>query len=200
MRGRVRWTHATIALAMIAAVTIAAPAIGGPSLKKLVKKEVAKQIGKATGPPGPAGPVGPPGTNGVDGIDGTARAYATVTPHGTAGTCTRGPTGTGCTFSRSKGVSTVTREFQGIYCVTAPGIRSDTTSAAVTVEAGNTIGPGQASATIAYGTPSCSPDAFEVFTYLQNTVPVRNYTDNGIEYVAGPAFFSDYVAFTIVIP
>ena len=73
--GRVRWSHVTIALALIAALAIAAPAIGGPSLKKLVKKEVSKQISKATGP---AGPPGVNGTNGVNGADGTARAYALV--------------------------------------------------------------------------------------------------------------------------
>jgi hypothetical protein len=61
-------------LAVIVAMTIASPAIGGPSLKKLVKKvvkkEVAKQIGKATGPAGPAGANGAPGTPGLNGVDG----------------------------------------------------------------------------------------------------------------------------------
>jgi len=47
MKGRARWSHVTIALALIAALAIAAPAIGGPSLKQLVKKEVSKQIAKA---------------------------------------------------------------------------------------------------------------------------------------------------------
>jgi hypothetical protein len=47
MKGRVRWSHVTIALALIAALAIAAPAIGGLSLKQLVKKEVSKQVAKA---------------------------------------------------------------------------------------------------------------------------------------------------------
>ena len=58
MMGRAKWSHVTIALALIAAVAIAVPAIGGPSLKKLVKKEVSKQISKATGPAGPPGAQG----------------------------------------------------------------------------------------------------------------------------------------------
>ena len=35
MMGRVRWSHVTIALALIAALAIAAPAIGGPSLQEV---------------------------------------------------------------------------------------------------------------------------------------------------------------------
>jgi hypothetical protein len=38
------------------------PALGGPSLKQLVKKEVAKQL---KGKTGPQGPPGPPGANGA---------------------------------------------------------------------------------------------------------------------------------------
>jgi hypothetical protein len=63
MRRRVRLGHVTIALAVIAAIAIAAPAIGGSSLKKLVKKEVAKQLKGKQGPQGPQGLQGTPGTN-----------------------------------------------------------------------------------------------------------------------------------------
>jgi hypothetical protein len=44
--------------------------MGGPSLKELVKKEVAKQIAKATGPTGPAGPAGANGASGASGAPG----------------------------------------------------------------------------------------------------------------------------------
>jgi hypothetical protein len=54
----------TLGLAVIAALALVAPALGGPSLKKLVKKEVAKQISKATGPAGPPGNTGPQGVPG----------------------------------------------------------------------------------------------------------------------------------------
>jgi hypothetical protein len=60
-----------VGLALVAALTVASTALGGPSLKKLVKKEVAKQLAGKTGPPGspgttgPQGPQGNPGTNGV---------------------------------------------------------------------------------------------------------------------------------------
>lgn len=59
MRGMPRGGKITIALGVVVAVAIiAAPALGGPSLRSLVKKEVAKQISKATGPQGPPGPPG----------------------------------------------------------------------------------------------------------------------------------------------
>src|SRR5512147_2997104 len=125
MKGRVRWTHVTIALALIAALAIAAPAIGGPSLKKLVKKEVAKQIGKATGPPGPPGPAG---ANGVNGTDGTARAYARVVSH-IMDNCSDG--NGQCTFDHAKGVTSVTKLGDGQYCVHTPGISPNAVPAAV---------------------------------------------------------------------
>jgi hypothetical protein len=67
MRRNRRWKYATIALAGLLAIAVASPAIGGPSLKTLVKKEVSKQISKATGPQGPSGPQGAPGQTGPAG-------------------------------------------------------------------------------------------------------------------------------------
>lgn len=58
--------------AAVAAALVVSPAIGGPSLKKLVKKEVRKQISKAVGPVGPAGTPGQQGVQGVQGAPGTA--------------------------------------------------------------------------------------------------------------------------------
>jgi hypothetical protein len=72
MKWRARWSHVVIALAVIAAAAIAVPAFGGPSLKKLVKKEVSKQIAKATGPQGPPGT---PGTAGQTGPSSAITAY-----------------------------------------------------------------------------------------------------------------------------
>jgi hypothetical protein len=71
MKWRARWSHVTIALAVIAALAIASPALG-LNIKKLVKKEVSKQIAKATGPPGANGINGINGVNGTNGADGTA--------------------------------------------------------------------------------------------------------------------------------
>ena len=48
-------------LALVVALTVASTALGGPSLKKLVKKEVAKQLAGKTGPQGPPGQPGTPG-------------------------------------------------------------------------------------------------------------------------------------------
>jgi hypothetical protein len=104
MKGRVRWSHVTIAVALITTMAIAVPAIGGPSLKKLVKKEVSKQIAKATGP---AGPPGPAGTNGANGADGTARAYAYVVNQALVP-------------ARTKNVIGLERLSAGTYCLRLP--------------------------------------------------------------------------------
>src|SRR5690242_13610755 len=86
MRRRVRLSHAAIALALIAAVAIAAPAFGGPSLKKLVKKEVAKQLKGKQGPQGLQGAPGTPGAN-------ATALFAAVDSDGTV-TTQRGVSGT----------------------------------------------------------------------------------------------------------
>ena len=52
------------ALVLVAAVAVSA--VGGPSLKKLIKREVAKQLANKTGPQGPQGPSGPQGLRGSD--------------------------------------------------------------------------------------------------------------------------------------
>ena len=64
--------------ALVAALAVVSPALGGPSLKSLVKSEVAKQLSTAQtakkgkrGPPGPAGPPGANGTNGTNGAPAT---------------------------------------------------------------------------------------------------------------------------------
>ncbi len=61
-----------IALAVIAAIAIAAPAIGlSGSIKKAIKKEVSKQLSTKTGPAGPAGAPGATGPAGPSGLAGT---------------------------------------------------------------------------------------------------------------------------------
>jgi hypothetical protein len=65
MKWRPKWSTVTIALAVIAALAIASPALGiSGSIKKAIRKEVSKQIANATGP------AGANGTNGKDGTDG----------------------------------------------------------------------------------------------------------------------------------
>jgi hypothetical protein len=98
--GRPKWSTVTIALALIAVLAIAAPAIGGLSLKKLVKKEVSKQINKATGPQGPQGPPG---------ADGTAKAGARVV-------------GTDASFSAGTAFGGIeaAKSAAGGYCIKVP--------------------------------------------------------------------------------
>src|SRR3954468_221433 len=76
------WLQLGVAMAMTLMLAAVSPAIGGPSLRSLVKQEVAKQVAsvsKAKGKRGPAGPRGPAGANGTNGAPGTARAYGLVT-------------------------------------------------------------------------------------------------------------------------
>jgi hypothetical protein len=107
---RARWSHVTIALAVIAAAAIATPAIGGQSgdpaateaaakkkIKKLVKKEVAKQLKGKQGPPGPPGE------------DGTALAGARVV-------------GSDASFSPGTAFGGIeaTKSAAGGYCIRVP--------------------------------------------------------------------------------
>jgi hypothetical protein len=84
-----KWGTASVALGLIAALTMISPALGGPSLQSLVKKEVAKQLNaaqtakkKKKAKPGPAGPTGPAGANGANGAPGSALGFATITGAG----------------------------------------------------------------------------------------------------------------------
>jgi hypothetical protein len=176
MKHRPKWSTVTIALTLIVVLALVTPALGGPSLRKLVKNEVAKQISKATGP------AGTNGTNGANGTNGTARAYAAVTT-----SCTGSPPAV-CSVIQSKGVSGVTRVATGQYCVTAPAISSVSVPAAVTVYWSFTSNPeGNASAMFAGGSDAgCPVSDFGVITERHGAG-----TD---------AVQVDDVAFTILIP
>jgi hypothetical protein len=109
--------------AVLVAALVVSPALGGPSLKKLVKKEVAKQLAGKVGPPGSTGAAGPAGPQGIQGIPGgpgtpgapgTARAHVTVSD----GSCGVAPAP--CGIDQVKNVSGVTRQSTGIYCVDTP--------------------------------------------------------------------------------
>ena len=192
MMGRVRTSHVAIALGLVAALAIASPAIGGPSLKQLVKKEVSKQISKATGPQGPAGANG---TNGTNGLDGTARAYADVASDQSAACSPE------CSFARSKGITSVTHPGTGIYCVTAPGISPTSVSAVASGEWGITSGPeGNTVVMTRASAASCPAGNFEVVTERHQNVTVNAGAGTNNATAVGPAAVADNVAFTIVIP
>jgi hypothetical protein len=195
MKWRAKWSHVAIALAVIAALAIASPVFGlSKSLKKAIRNEVSRQIGKA------AGPTGPPGPTGGKGAEGTARAYAKVFPPDVLPCILPG---SGCHFERSKGVTSVTRMSAGSYCVTAPGISAelgpDAVAPVVSVDFSNTASPaGNASAMIDF--ESTCNEAFHVLTQRQPSTAVRNAADTGSINVAGNAVAADDVGFTIVIP
>jgi hypothetical protein len=54
-------------LGLLAMLAVVSSALGGPSLKSLVRKEVAKQLAGKTGPAGPQGSQGVPGNTGAAG-------------------------------------------------------------------------------------------------------------------------------------
>jgi hypothetical protein len=129
-------------------------------------------------------------------IGDTARAYARGNPFGCTGT-----PGT-CTPEQSKGISSVTHDATGIYCVTAPGIDAGEVAAAVTVDWSTTVDPqGNASAMTNEG-GGCGPtgDGFVVRTERQPTITVDANGGTNNETASGPANFADDVGFTIVIP
>jgi hypothetical protein len=125
-----------------------------------------------------------------------ARAYAFVDPFDCTGTPTT------CTPLQSKGISGVTRVVEGNYCVTAPGIDSAVTPAAVTVDAFSTPNPeGNASAmTSEFFECGPSDQGFVVFTTSQPVITVDAGGGTSNATAVGPAEPSDDVGFTIVIP
>lgn len=54
---------AVVLVGLVLAALVISPALGGPSLKSLVKKEVKKQVAKKLGPAGPAGSAGSAGAS-----------------------------------------------------------------------------------------------------------------------------------------
>ncbi len=174
---RPRWRSVVIALALIAAVAVAVPAFGiSGSLKKAIRKEVARQISKATGPQGPAG---------ANGAAGTARAYARVISH-VSMPCTGGTSGDECTTDRNRGISAVHRTGVGQYCVIVPGISSADVPAVTTVDWTSTTGPEGNAQTETSG--SCMSTGFFVRTERHNDLNGTNATE-----------FDD-VGFDIIVP
>jgi hypothetical protein len=77
MNRRPKWSHVTIALGVIAAIAFAVPALGVThSLKTAIRKEVARQIGKAMGP------AGQQGLQGLQGQQGDPAQYPQTLPSG----------------------------------------------------------------------------------------------------------------------
>jgi len=187
-----KWSHVTIALAVIAALAIASPAIGvSKSIRKAIKKEVSKQISKATGPAGSAGSAG---SAGAPGANGTARAYARVDSHSDT------PCAPNCDVLMSKGVSKVTHPAIGQYCVYADGIDARSVSAVVAVDLFGTAVPMGNGSAMVYSYCIGTNGAFEVNTERQPVTTVRDAAGTGTTTVAGNAVPADTVGFTIVIP
>ena len=148
-------------------------------------------------PQGPAGADGTNGTDGTNGLDGTARAYATVDPT----TCT--PI---CVPTNTKGVGQVKRGATGFYCITVPGISSQTVGAVVTTDSLTTPNPegngiGEVRTTTLPTSFGCASDSdFLVLTQYHTQTDVRDAAGTGVTSVAGNATDSNQVGFTIAVP
>jgi hypothetical protein len=125
-----------------------------------------------------------------------ARAYARVNPS----SCTGTP-GT-CSPDQSKGVSSVTRDGTGQYCVNAPGINGLVTPAAVTVDWFTTPYPAGNASAMTGEFFDCGPsgEGFIVVTVRQPNITVDAGGGTNNATAVGPADLDDGVGFTIVIP
>ncbi len=132
-----------------------------------------------TGAQGPAGASGPAGPAGPAGAPGTARAYVRVSP----AICGPAPAGT-CVLDNNKGVTQVIHRATGVYCIVAPGIDSNQSTAAVTLDSATSVTPRADAAVLLLGDSGiCPAGAFAVETR-------QAAGDN----------FTDSVSFSIVIP
>jgi hypothetical protein len=187
MRWRARWSHVTIALAVIAALVIATPVFGiSKGIKKAIKREVSKQIANATGPTGPPGAAG---NTGATGAPGGPRAYGLVSDAGT--------------LSRSQNVATVTKPFTGIYCIVLPASINANTAVLV-------VGPDSSDNETSTGGDDhsyvewnsegtdCPANALEVFTFLYR----GDTTDNADGSVTAPGddLAADDESFSFMVP
>jgi hypothetical protein len=182
MKSGPSWAQLGIVLGLILAILVVSPAIGGPSLRSLVKQEVAKQVAsvsKAKGKRGPRGAQGPPGANGVNGAPGTARAYGLVTSQAFSA-CSPN-----CELSNASGISNVTRTGVGLYCVFVPGVDAHNVSAVADAAFGPTSGP-EGNGTAQTSTYCSNTPAFEVKTFRKTG--------------AADAVAADDVGFTILVP
>jgi hypothetical protein len=116
-------------LVALVVVAVASPALGGPSLRSLVKKEVKKQLA------GKTGPAGTNGTGGTNGANGTARAFAYVDHF----VCNAPPDDNCGVNSASKGVTSVVQKTVGKFCITVPGLSPDVAPAVATADFSNSF-------------------------------------------------------------
>lgn len=148
--------------------------------------------------PSSQGPKGDKGDKGDQGVPGTARAYAFVDPDNCTGALPQT-----CTFSRSKGVTSIKRFATGEYCVTAPGLDAATTPAIASAEFQETSPPeGGASAIWNRSAANDCIGGYAVITERVPTIAVRNAADNGSTTVVADAndVGQNNIGFVIVIP
>jgi hypothetical protein len=164
MNRSVKLRHLVLAVVALAALLIASPALGGPSLRSLVKKEVAKQLAGKTGPPGAAGAAGAAGAPGAAGANGTARAFGYMDKFFCQGTL---PFTCTATTPHSSNVTSIQQVATGHYCVTVTGLSPSTSPAVATVDASESF-PGNATNAVQWaslGSGACSSPKYEFDTF-----------------------------------
>jgi hypothetical protein len=142
---------------VLVALAIASPALGGPSLRSLVKKEVKKQLAGKTGP---AGTNGTNGTSGTNGANGSARAFAYVDHF----VCNAPPDDNCGVNATSKGVSAVVQKSVGKFCLTVPGLSPDVAPAVATADFFNSFPSDNSHYVMTAGSTSgsCAAGQYEV--------------------------------------
>lgn len=185
MNWRPRWSTITIALAVVVVVALVTPALGGPSLKSLVKKEVAKQISKATGPAGAAG------ATGTAGAAGTARAYGLISSAGAV--------------SQSKNVTGVSSGGPGVYCIAlAASIDPSTTGAVATPDFSGDSTNGGNTTHVEFRSDHffCPAGRLEVDTWKTDTSDTTPVTDPQGGTVNAPTYNNTFTnqAFFFMVP
>ena len=138
------------------------------------------------GDPGEKGDQGVPGQPGADGTPGTARAYGRVT----------GCISAFCTITRNKGIAYAVNVGSGRYCVGVNNITPADSVAIVSV-ASTAFGGGVVEWR---SNLACVASEFEIQTYVQPEVSVRNASNTGTTTVAAPHTTDNAVDFAIAIP
>lgn len=176
------------AVGILAILAIASPVFGGPSLKSLVKKEVARQLAGKTGPQGPPGPqgaTGPPGSPSAGAVFGRVNNLATTintTEYGSpSGTSTPGGTAQSV-WMTSPSVGIVVSDFN--FNVTSfPGAGAERTFTVMLQ-----TNPTSISCTVAENATQCNP-AGQLTVPSGSLISIRAQTGT-VSPAASPVSFS----------
>ncbi len=149
------------------------------------------------GPRGQQGVKGDKGAPGQDGLDGTARAYA----WGGGADCAAVVFPDTCPLHKNKGVAYIIHVGNGVYCVGVNGIDASAPDSLAIVAPEESSSTANAFAEWRAVNNACVANEFEVATFYQPEMNVRNEADNGSVEISGPLTLGGTsVSFSITIP